>query len=137
MEGKLNVSNGVAASIEPQSTEVLVRKGRRRFTTKYIEAVLKEIDEAPHGEKGMIVRREGLYSTQIQQWRKQQASGAEPKKRGRKESSSKDLQHKLTKLERENHRLVRKLERAEKVIAFQKKVSEFLDTLGENTEQPL
>lgn len=121
MQGEMTGVNGVSMSTEPVSTEVLVRNGRRRFTTKYIEAVLKELDEAPHGEKGMILRRDGLYSAQIQQWRKRQATESEPKKRGRKESSSKELQQKLTKLEREKHRLVRKLERAEKVIAFQKK----------------
>ena len=40
-------------------TEVIVKPTRRWLTTAYVEAVLKELENAPHGEKGKILRREG------------------------------------------------------------------------------
>ena len=47
------------------STEIVGKARRRRFNTSYIDRILKELDEAPHGEGGKILRREGLYSRQV------------------------------------------------------------------------
>jgi hypothetical protein len=50
--------------------EVPERARRRTFTAKYKLEVLAAYDAAPTGEKGAVLRREGLYSSQIVQWRR-------------------------------------------------------------------
>jgi transposase len=44
--------------------EVPERARRRRFTAKYKTEILAAYDAAAHGEKGALLRREGLYSSQ-------------------------------------------------------------------------
>lgn len=118
--------SGVDHSAGDRSTEVAVKPGRRRFTTAYIEQILKELDEAAHGQVGKILRREGIYSKTVSNWRQQRADGVKELKRGRKETPSNELRQKLAKQEREIHRLQRNLDQAEKIIEVQKKVSELL-----------
>ena len=72
--------NGHIDALTTRSTEVVAKPGRRRFTTAYIDAVLKELDAARHGEIGKILRREGLYAKQVAQWRKQRVIGIAPKR---------------------------------------------------------
>src|SRR5699024_3838379 len=52
------------------------RPKRRRFTAEYKLQILQGYDTAPKGEKGAILRREGLYDSSIQLWRKQRNNGA-------------------------------------------------------------
>lgn len=118
--------NGQGAAGDHRSTEVVAKPNRRRFTQSYIEAVLKELDEAAHGEKGKILRREGLYTKQVARWREERACGM-PAKRGRKPTASSDLRKELARQEREIARLRRKLEQAEIIIDVQKKVAALLN----------
>jgi transposase len=57
-------NGGVGNAGEPKPT-------RRRFSADYKLAILREYDEAERGEKGEILRREGLYSSQLMDWRLQ------------------------------------------------------------------
>lgn len=52
------------------------RPKRRTFTAAYKAAVLAEYDAADHGERGAILRREGLYSSHITEWRRAARAGA-------------------------------------------------------------
>jgi transposase-like protein len=56
------------------------------FKNEYKLAILAELDDAKHGQQGVILRRERLYSSQITEWRRQKAAGTlgAPTKRGRK-----------------------------------------------------
>lgn len=83
------VKNGSAEEGRP-STEIVGQTGRRQVSTSYIDRILKELDDAPHGESGKILRREGLYSKQVAKWRKQRASSVTTK-RWRKSEASVDL----------------------------------------------
>jgi transposase len=56
--------------------EVPERARRRTFTAKYKLAILAAYDAAPDGEKGALLRREGLYSSHIDYWRKARDAGA-------------------------------------------------------------
>ena len=56
--------------------EVPERARRRTFTAKYKLEVLAAYDAAPDGEKGAVLRREGLYSSHIAEWRKARDVGA-------------------------------------------------------------
>ena len=49
----------------------LEKRTRRRFTTEYKLRIIAEADQCAHGELGVLLPREGLYSSQLQQWRKE------------------------------------------------------------------
>jgi transposase len=104
--------------------EVPARHARRRFTTAYKLEILRKADACiRHGELGALLRREGLYSSHIVTWRRQREHGLTPKTRGRKKTA---IDPRVKTLEQENRRLTSRLQRAEAVIAFQKKVAELL-----------
>ncbi len=111
------------------SPEVNPRQGRRRFSAHYKLKLLDELDRAQAvGEKGMILRREDLYSSQITDWRRQREAGALSalnKNRGRKKQrDAKDEQ--ISSLEKRVSQLETKLSTANTIIEFQKKVSEII-----------
>jgi len=99
---------------------------RRSFTREYKLAVLREYEAASPSERGALMRREGLYSSHISQWRSQRdaAAKAGSAKRGRPARDPRDAQ--IERLERENARLAGKLEKAEIVIDVQKKLARLL-----------
>lgn len=126
MKTEAIVVNGTLDRVEQRSTEVVQKTGRRTFSAEYIKAILQELDTCKHGESGRILRREGLYSKQVAQWRKQRNSVVAVPKRGPKATMSPDTKQELARLTRENGRLQRKLEHAELIIEVQKKVSQLL-----------
>ncbi len=108
----------------PPDSEVPARHLRRRFTTAYKLEILRQADACTrHGEFGALLRKEGLYSSHVVTWRRQREHGLTPKTRGRKKTT---VDPQIKQLERENRRLTSRLQQAEAVIAFQKKVSELL-----------
>ena len=108
----------------PPDSEVPARHARRRFTTAYKLAILRQADACTrHGEIGALLRKEGLYSSHLITWRQQREAGLTPKTRGRKTMA---VDPQLKKLEHENRRLTSRLQKAEALLAFQKKVSELL-----------
>ena len=115
-------------------TEVTEKAKRRTFTAEYKKRILEEADRVSEagegGGVGALLRREGLYSSHLTEWRRAREAGGlsalTPKRRG-------PAPRKLHPLEKENAELQRKLERAEArakraeaVIEVQKKVSELL-----------
>jgi transposase-like protein len=115
--------------------EVKATKPRRRFTAKYKLGILAEIDACTSkGQIGAILRREGLYSSNLTTWRRQREegilNGLSPRKRGRKAKEINPLAKRVAELERENRKLDKKLKQAEIIIEFQKKISQMLN-LGE------
>ena len=104
--------------------EVSARHTRRRFTTSYKLEILRKAEACTRaGELGALLRKEGLYSSLLVTWRRQRAEGLTPKKRGRK---AKPADPHLQALEQENRQLTRRLQKAEALLEFQKKVSELL-----------
>ena len=104
--------------------EVTARHARRRFTTHYKLEILRKADACTRpGQLGALLRKEGLYSSLLVTWRRQREDGLTPKKRGRK---GMPVDPQLKKLEQENRQLTRRLQKAEALLAFQKKVSELL-----------
>ena len=104
--------------------EVSARHARRRFTTAYKLEMLRRADACTrHGELGALLRKEGLYSSHLTTWRQQRSAGLTAKKRGPKTTA---VDPRVKTLEQENRRLTSRLQQAEAVIAFQKKVSELL-----------
>jgi transposase-like protein len=134
--------NFSADSVRPDP-EVLEKKPRRKFTAAYKLRILKEFDACTHkGEKGALLRREGLYHSNICTWKRQREEGQlralSPKKRGRKAKKVNPLATKVAQLERENKKLVERLRKAEIIIDVQKKISAMMDipqpgTRGKNS----
>lgn len=113
------------AAIRPDP-EVCEKKPRRRFTAAYKLRILKEFDACTQPvEKGALLRREGLYYSNICTWSRQrekgELQGLSPKKRGRRAKEVNPLAKKVAQLEQENRRLNEKLRKAETIIEVQKK----------------
>ena len=110
--------------------ELSDRPRRRTFTGQDKLRILAEIDRAPAGGTGAILRREGLYSSTLSDWRGLRDAGAlgglAPVKRGPKPAPRNPMAAELAQVKRENARLVRRLEHAETIIAIQKKVAALL-----------
>lgn len=111
------------------SPELSDRPSRRNFNAKDKLRILDKLDRAvgTPGEIGAILRREGVYSSSIAEWRRQRAAGAyeglSPVKRGPKPVSPNPLSADHAQLQRDYKRLQQRLDRAEAVIEIQKKVA--------------
>lgn len=110
--------------------EVSAASGRRRFSAAYKARIVRESDACSQpGEIGALLRREGLYSSQLTEWRKQYRKGAESAlsddKRGRKPTKN-PLKPEVERLGRELERAQKKLRQAEIIIEFQKNLCEIL-----------
>jgi len=111
--------------------EVPEKARRRQYSARYKLKILQEADRCREsGEVGALLRREGLYWSNLQTWRRQREQGAleglAARKRGPKSAPRNPLAGKVKELERENRRLHRNLQRAEIMLDIQKKVSELL-----------
>jgi transposase-like protein len=108
--------------------EVPAKVQRRQFSAEYRRRILKEADACKkHGALGALLRREGLYSSHLVNWRRQRDQGELVAGRARKRGPvPKPVDPRLRQLEVENRRLQRKLARAETIITLQKKVAEIL-----------
>ena len=108
--------------------EVPATVQRRRFSAAYRLRILKAVDACKKpGEVGALLRREGLYSSLLTNWRWQREAGALREMRGRRRGPTpRPVDPRVKQLEAENRRLQRKLQRAETIITLQKKVAEIL-----------
>ncbi|WP_295696487.1 hypothetical protein [Lapillicoccus sp.] len=126
---------GSSGDESPVENAVGPREGwskRRSFTVEYKRAMVEEYDRAPHGRKGMILRRERLYDSHIQEWRAAAAAGTleHPVKRGRPKGTTRARspeQARIAVLERENASLTAQLDQKDAVIA---KRDDALEVLG-------
>lgn len=120
-----------ASGSAPPDPEVLERPVRRTYTAEYKRRILAEADAAREpGAIGALLRREGLYSSLLSEWRAARARAERdaftPKKRGPKPALKDPRDAELLRLSRENEKLQKKLRKAELMIDLQKKVSQIL-----------
>ena len=126
---------GEDAGSRRPNPEVPERARRRTFTAKYKAEILAAYDAAADGEKGALLRREGLYSSHMVAWRRARDAGALaalPAPRGRKRRDPQ--QEKIARLEAEKQRLERELAKARFVVDVQAKLHGLLETLSESAE---
>jgi transposase len=124
--------SGPGVAGRPSDPEVVERPARRRFSAEYKLRILREVDGcSKKGEVGAILRREGLFSSHLTEWRRAREKGAlgalEPSKRGRKATRNDPLVKENERLRKEKAALERKLKQAEILLDIQKKVSEILE----------
>ena len=122
-------------------TEVSEKAKRRRFTAEYKAKIVREADRCTErGELGALLRREGLYSSHLAEWRAQLArvgvEGLKARKRGPKARVLDERDRKLAEQEREIAKLKKRAERAEAIVDFQKKVSTILGIVLPESEEP-
>ena len=117
---------------DPEAPE---RARRRTFTAKYKLEILAAYDAAADGEKGALLRREGLYSSHIVAWRRARDGGASTAlaaARGRKPRDKRDEQ--IAALQAEKQRLEQELAKARFVVDVQAKLHALLETLSESED---
>ncbi len=109
---------------------------RRSFSAEYKLSILAEYDRASvTGEKGAILRREGLYSSLITDWRRQHRQGLLKAAVGRNDGGrGGPSRSEVAKLRAENERLKTKLAQAEVVIAVQGKVHALLEEISKSAD---
>jgi len=101
---------------------------RRRFSAEYKLRILDEADRCTKpGELGLLLRREGLYSSHLAAWRRWRRRAHPDHPESQKPATESQLKHENARLQRENARLQLKLEHAEKLAALQKKFTEMLE----------
>jgi transposase len=115
------------------TSEVSERPRRRTFSAEDKLRILAETDQAAESRGvGAILRREGLYSSTLTDWRRLRDAGTlgalAPARRGPKPPLANPLAAELAEALRINARLQRRLERAEAIIDLQKKVADLLGT---------
>jgi transposase len=110
------------------------RPVRRSFTAEYRARVVAEYEAAPRGSKAAVLRREGLYQSQIREW----TIARDALTRG---ASSPRRPHRATaggvddpgRLRAENQRLTRELAQSQAVVEIMGKLQGLLETISEST----
>ena len=112
--------------------EVPARARRRRqYSAKYKLRILGGYEQLDKAGKGALLRREGLYTSLISEWRKQRDRGAlEALGRPRGRTPADPADEELAQLRRDKERLERELAKARRVIEVQEKLSALLDELA-------
>ncbi len=106
-------------------------QGPRRFPAEYKARILTEYATLDKAGKGALLRREGLYSSLLGEWRKQADRGAKAalaESPGRRGKNPKDRE--IARLKAEKAGLETELAKAKKVIEVQGKVSALLEQLA-------
>lgn len=141
-EGTATAVREAARSGVPESPTTPTRPKRRRFAGEYKRRILREADAASasgqEGAIGELLRREGLYSSHLTEWRRQRDSGElaglTPQKRGRKPSKP-ALADEVARLQRQVAKLEQELHKANTIVDVQKKLASLLgETLPEPTK---
>jgi transposase len=124
--------SGATNDLTEPDPEVLERaRGPRRYSASYKARILAEYERLDKAAKGALLRREGLYTSLISEWRKQRDRGALQalaKPAGRQPADPGDQQ--VARLRKENQRLAAELAKARKVIEVQGKLSALLEQLA-------
>ena len=114
------------------------RPVRRSFTAAYRLAVVAEYESAPRGEKGAVLRREGLYHSHVKEWARARDAGALSGLAGARGStrglkgSAKD-RGEVDRLRAQNVRLTAQLTQTRTALDIMGKAHELLEMLSEST----
>src|SRR5579863_6115689 len=119
---------------ERPDPEVPAKARRRTFTAQYKQEVLAAYEAAAPGEKGAILRREGLYSSLITEWRRARDASAlaAPAVPGRPAADPRDAQ--IARLRKEKAKLEQELAKARFVADVQAKLQALLETISEGAD---
>ncbi|MFB9785564.1 transposase, partial [Rhodococcus baikonurensis] len=111
---------------------------RRTFTTEYRNRILDEYNNAPHGEKSAVLRREGLYQSQLREWAQARTAAAgksRPKAVAHPDTDA-ATRKEMARLTRENARLAKQLTQTEAALEIMGKLHVLLESISESTDTP-
>ena len=126
-------------AVVTEDVQVAAKPRRRTYTAEYKRRILKEADActAP-GAIGALLRREGLYSSLLVEWRRARGRGElaalAPKKRGRKPIPVDPRDRKISELERQLGQMTGRAERAEVLVDAQKNLAALLGRPGASAQ---
>ena len=118
-----------------EDVQVAAKPRRRTYTAEYKRRLLKEADACTTpGAIGALLRREGLYSSHLVEWRRARArgelAGLTPRKRGRQRTPVDPRDRKIAELERQLAQMTGRAERAEALVEAQKNLAALLGRPG-------
>jgi transposase len=127
-----------AAGQTEAAPDPAARPVRRSFTAEYRARVVAEYEAAPHGSKAAVLRREGLYQSQIREWataRDALARGASAPRRAHRATAAGGRDD-PGRLRAENQRLSRELAKSQAVVEIMGKLQGLLESISESTGTP-
>lgn len=120
-------AGGVAANLpDPHA-----KPRRRTFTDAYRLRILAELDKAAPGQTGIILRREGIYSSMVTSWRRWRDAAAKTAPKNAVPESAKYWRDRAEKAERQAARLELRLKKAEALVDLQKKLASAFDLISQ------
>jgi transposase-like protein len=132
-------ARGEMAVAMTEDVQVAAKPRRRTYTAEYKRRILKEADACTTpGAIGALLRREGLYSSNLVEWRRARARGElaalTPRKRGRKPTPVDPRDRKIAELERQLAHMTGRAERAEALVEAQKNLAALLGRPGASAQ---
>ena len=130
MENTRRAAGNLPSGARPDP-EVIALSKRRQFSGSDKRRILEDADRCTQpGEIGALLRKEGIYSSHLNTWRRQRTAAEqaalEPKQRGRKADPAQAETRRVLLLTQENDRLRRQLAQANAIIEVQKKLCALL-----------
>ena len=139
MSSSVSALQGPADPAAGGVVDPAARPVRRSFTAEYRARVVAEYEAAPHGQKAAVLRREGLYQSQIREWaaaRDALGRGAPAPRRPHRARAASGRKDDPGRLRAENQRLRRELARSQAVVEIMGKLQGLLETISESTGTP-
>ena len=122
---------------EPADPEVPERAKRRVFCAQYKLRILAECERRSPVMRSALLRREGLYTSSISEWRRQRDEGALHALGGtRGRPPAEPSEREVERLRQEVARLQAELGKAQRVIEVQRKLSALLEQLATGSAEP-
>jgi transposase len=121
------VAGDVVVAVDPSALPF-----RRSFTAAYRARVVAEYEAAEHGHKAAVLRREGLYQSQVRRWasaRDALARGSSPPRRAHRATGADEV----ARLRADNQRLARELAKSQAVVMIMGKLQGLLEISSEST----
>lgn len=124
----------VPATVAPDPAP---RPSRRSFTAAYKLAIVAQYESAPHGEKGAVLRREGLHHSHIKEWAAARDAGAHAGLGDARRSvsgSTGSAKAENERLRAQNRRLTAQLAQTRTALDIMGKAHVLLEMLSESTD---
>ncbi len=117
-----------AGAVSPRAD----RPKKRSFTAEYKARIVAEYDAAPHGQRGAILRREGLYSSHIIDWRRAAAAAASGSAVAPRDGRDREIAQLRARAERAEAELAK----TRAALDLVGKAHALLETLSESADTP-
>lgn len=132
------MSSPIPTTSPGEAVDPAPKPTRRTFTAEYRSKIIDEYNQAPHGEKSAVLRREGLHQSQLREWtltRNAQKAG-QGKPRPQHRDADAVTRRENERLTRENARLAKQLTQTEAALEIMGKLHVLWESISESTGTP-